>query len=584
MLTRRKLFSMLLMMAVLLLLYMFTEIYLAAANDYEVGGAAGETAVHRSDVWDADSAAETPRRTAFIGGGDSAFSDTVTQWCAYGKRSLVSFGSLSDFLAADDPGAQVLCIDPESLSLPSDGEGLKALAERELIVLFCALPDTAEVERSPELQALLGIEYIRQESAGLSGIYLYDGFLLGGEALYGQDTGMDVSLEIPWYQLESGTKVYLTGLASAGKAEWGQNNRPAILWRNIEGRAKVFAVNGDLLKDEETALGLLSGILADSSPYLLYPVVNAQNLTVAEYPSFSPENSQKLQEIYASSHKMLLQNTVWPHLIAISEQSGFRMTYYMTTQLRSPEGEPQIEDLNYYMRQLKERRNEAGRCANDGPEQWARDAAFLESSGSGVVFPTAYVGGDASNFLAIAQNGDAPSIRTVTGTCDLPLLDFLTEDVTYQGVTHRADVYEFQDDLKNRSLQTALAYTNILLDMERVTWPDSSEDRWENCSRELSGNLNTWWKLYDQFDRTTASESDAHLRAFLALDYQEQLDGNTIELSVQGREGTVSFLLRTHDRGVRSVSGGTAVQLEKGCWLLSVEEDEVRIELTHGQP
>ena len=46
----------------------------------------------------------------------------------------------------------------------------------------------------------------------------------------------------------------------------------------------------------------------------------------------------------------------------------------------------------------------------------------------------------------------------------------------------------------------------------------------------------------------------------------------------------MSFLLRTHDQEVQSVSGGTAGQVEKGCWLVSVEEDTVRIALAHGQP
>ena len=82
----------------------------------------------------------------------------------------------------------------------------------------------------------------------------------------------------------------------------------------------------------------------------------------------------------------------------------------------------------------------------------------------------------------------------------------------------------------------------------------------------------------------TVAESDARVRAFLALDYEDELDGDTITLTVRGREGTVSFLLRTHDQEVQSVSGGTAGQVEKGCWLVSVEEDTVRIVLAHGQP
>lgn len=583
MLSRRKLFSMLLMMAVLLALYMFTEIYLSATNDYEVGGAAGEVALLRADAWEADGAEAAPRQTALVGSAHGALGQTVAQWCTYSKRPLRCYASLSGYLAAGADGVQVLCVDPAALSLPADAEALEALTQKGLTIVFCALPDAEEIARSPGLQAVLGIKSVRQAQAALTGVYLYDGFLVGGEALYGQNSGMEVKLEIPWYELESGTKVYLTGLTRAAEDDEGQDERPAILWRNNEGSAKIYAVNGDFLEDE-TGFGLLDGMLAEGSPYLLRPVVNAQNLTVAGYPSFAAENTRQLQEIYASSHKMLLQNTVWPNLIAATEQSGFRMTCYMTTQLRSPEGEPQADDLAYYLRQFKERRGEAGRCADGGPEQWAQDTAFLSAQGSSVPYPAAYVGTDAADFLAFARGGDAQGIRTVTGDCERPLLGYLTETVTYQGATHRADRYGFREDLKNRSLQTALAYTNILLEMERVTWPETAEDRWENYSREIAGNLSTWWKPYSQFDKTTAAESDARLRAFLALDYEDELDGDTITLTVRGREGTVSFLLRTHDQEVQSVSGGTAGKVEKGCWLVSVEEDTVRIALAHGQP
>ena len=53
-------------------------------------------------------------------------------------------------------------------------------------------------------------------------------------------------------------------------------------------------------------------------------------------------------------------------------------------------------------------------------------------------------------------------------------------------------------------------------------------------------------------------------------------------LELSGREGTVSFLLRTHDQEVGSVSGGTATRLEKDIWLLSIEEDTAQIELRSG--
>ena len=586
MLSRRKLLSMVLIMFVLLALYMFTQVYVSSAADYDVNPYAAAVTLRRSDSWEAEAGGGTARRMVLIGGAESGIGGIVTQWCTYAKRPLNCYSSLSEYLAADNGGAQVLCIDPRCLSLPEDEARLAELAGRDLTVIFCALPDADTVIRSPALRALLGVEDIERKQTPLTGVYLYEGFLLGGEALYGRDTGMDVDMEIPWYRLESGIKVYITGLAHRAEADEGQDRRPAILWRNNEGRARVFAVNGDLMEDE-TGLGLLAGMIAESSSYLLYPVVNAQNLTVADYPSFATENSAELQRIYASSHRLLLQNTVWQGLLAVSERSGFKMTCFLTMHLRGAEEAPRTADLEYYMRQLGERGGEAGRSADgsgsDSPvSQWERDSAFLREAGSRYTHTAVYVGEDAAGFLSIAASGEVPDIRTVTSDSDRPLLSFLTEDITCQGLTHHANQYGFREDLKNRSIQTAIAYTNILLDLRRVTWPETEADHWENYSREVLGNIETWWKPYSQFNKTTATECDSSLRRFLALGCEDRREGDTITLELSGREGTVSFLLRTHDQEVQSMSGGTAARLEKNIWLLSIEENTARIELRSG--
>lgn len=586
MLSHRKLFSMVLIMFVLLTLYMFTEVYISSTVDYDVNPYASAVSLQRSASWIADGGVGAARRTALIGDTESAAGDIVAQWCTYAKRPLSCFDSLSDYLEAEGGSAQVLCIDPYCLSMPADETRLAELADQDLTIIFCALPDTDTIIHSPALCTLLGIENIRQDQASLTGVYLYEGFLLGGEALYGQDTGMDVDMEIPWYSLESGTKVYITGLTHMAEDDEGQGSRPAILWRNNEGRARVFAVNGDLMEDE-TGLGLLEGILAESSSYLLYPVVNAQNLTVADYPSFASENTEKIQRIYASSHRLLLQNTVWQGLLAVSEQSGFKMTCFLTTQLQDAEEAPRVKDLEYYMRQFGEGRGEAGRSADgsgaDSPVgQWERDSAFFQETGSNYTHTAAYVGENVEGFLSIAALGEAPDIRTVASDSEDALLSFLTEDITCQSITHHADQYGFREDLKNRSVQTALAYTNILLDLRRVTWPEGLKDHWENYSREVMGNIATWWRPYSRFNKTTLTESDSALRGFLALGYEDRREGDMIELELSGRKGTVSFLLRTHDQEVQSVFGGTATRLEKDIWLLSIDEDTVKIELRSG--
>ena len=117
--------------------------------------------------------------------------------------------------------------------------------------------------------------------------------------------------------------------------------------------------------------------------------------------------------------------------------------------------------------------------------------------------------------------------------------------------------------------------------MGGVTWPETKEERWENYSRRISGNIGTWWKPYSDFDKTTLTESDSRLRSFLALGYEDSQEDGVIRLKLKNRRGTVSFLLRAHDKNVKSVSGGTAAKIEEDIWLLSAAEDEVQIELSN---
>lgn len=595
MLSRRKLFSMLLMMAVLFLLYMLTWIYRESVNDYDTNDYAEEKiTIRRSDLQKTAAGADAEeRQTVFIGEKESGMGKVVAQWCTYGKRPLFCFSSVSEYLDQTDVNAKVLCIAPESLTGVSDANLLAELENRDMVVVFGGLPEMKLIKESPKLCRLLGIEKIRSERTKLSGVYLYKGFLLGGESLYrtdmGKEFGRGLDLNIPWYELEDGTKTYMTGLAGTEEEDAGQPERPSILWRNTVGRATVFAVNGDYLRDE-TGLGLLEAMMSESRSYVLYPIVNAQNLTVADYPSFAPENEEELRRIYANSHKMLLQNIVWPGLVSVSEQSGFRMTCFLTPKISySDRAEAKTDDLVYYKRQMKEQQGEMGWSARSKDsvsvrDKWNHDETFFEDAESGYVYTAACVSGEeARQCLELAQTEGLLNLRTLTGAADEGgfLLSFISEDVTYQGITHKADQYSFLDDLKNRSFQTALGYTNIFLDMSRVTWPETEEDRWENYSRKISGNIGTWWKSYRDFDKTTLTESDRRLRSFLALDYKDSREKDVIKLQVKNRKGTVSFLLRTHDKDVKSVSGGTAAKIEEDVWLLSVQKDEVQIKLSN---
>lgn len=593
MVSRRKLFSMILMMTVLFLLFMLTQIYRDAVNNYDTNEYAAEITLGRSDSFSAaEASGQAPegRQVVLIGRQSGSFGNVVEQWCTYSKRYLCCFSSLRDYLSQHRVSADILCLEPESISCLEDGELLGELYDQELVMIFGGLPEAEKLKKVPKLCQVLGIEKIREDNTELTGICMYKGFLLGGEVFYQADTQedalrQDLELQVPWYELGGMTKKYMIGLVEDESVE--REDQPPILWRNTLGKTRVFAVNGEYLRDE-TGLGFLDAMMAESYSYFLYPVVNAQNLSVTDYPSFTSENEEALQEIYSNSHRMLLQHIIWPSLISLSEQSGFKMTCFLTPEFfYSGENELQTELLSYYLRQIREQHGEMGWSAEGMDEisvadKWSRDARFFSEAESTYCYTAAYGGNAQADEIAGLKGGEEiPEIRTLSGMREEkePPVSFLSENITCQGITHRADRYYFSDDLKNRSLQTALGYTNILLDMRCVSWPESAQEHWENYSRIISGNIATWWKPFSCFDKTTVTESDGRVRSFLAVEYEDMREDDTIELKLKNRQGMVSFVLRTHDKRVETVLGGTFSQIEQDAWLITVQEDEVSIVL-----
>lgn len=100
------------------------------------------------------------------------------------------------------------------------------------------------------------------------------------------------------------------------------------------------------------------------------------------------------------------------------------------------------------------------------------------------------------------------------------LLSYYTGDVTLQGVTAEAEAYSYRTDFRNRSLATALAYSNTLLDMHRIMWPETEDDRWEKYFNKVFSNVSTYFHNFTFMEDTTLSESDSRVRSLLNLSYE----------------------------------------------------------------
>lgn len=87
--------------------------------------------------------------------------------------------------------------------------------------------------------------------------------------------------------------------------------------------AKIFCVNGDYLADI-SAVGILDAMMGETYDYDIYPVINAQNLVIADLPAFVSENEEEMQKRYSQSAQAVYQEIVWPSLTSIASRTGQR--------------------------------------------------------------------------------------------------------------------------------------------------------------------------------------------------------------------------------------------------------------------
>ena len=481
----------------------------------------------------------------------------------------------------------------EKYALGDHLKELEKLIRKGVIIVFGCLENPQNIENNEELQDFLGIYKVASEKTELTGVKLFEGLLLGGEVVYEtpkeaeEKERQDLQLEAPWYQVGSGTKTYMVGLLDQTKMNGSVNNEdlPTIIWRNgIEG-GSVFAVVGDYLKDS-TALGLLDGMVAEASEYYLYPVVNAQNLSMVNFPAFADENSEKMIELYSQQITGIGRDIMWPSLVSIVEKGSLKMTCFMQPQADyQDENESNSKELVFYLKQMKEQSAEAGlslqyKKADSLKEKLDQDAEFFRKADSSYQYGTAFT--EEQNLDQVKDLMDTELLKNVnTLVCEYteqePVISYYTDEVTLQTVTSDGMNYHYSDDIRMRSIQSALGYTNVMLNMQDIFWPEREKDRWQIMQKHFSSNLLTYWKNFTVFDSTTISESNTRTRTFLNLDFAQSRTEN--EITLQTSEPGSWFILRTHGEEIADVEGGTWTEIEEGAYLIQAAEPMIRIQV-----
>lgn len=599
MVSRRKFFSIAIMMFVLLFLFQFSMVLRDRQNTYDVNSNLAPKQNDGKNVWkneelDPASVGTTDRRyVLFVGDSSSDMAEAVSRWCTYAKWDISKCSSMEKFKENDKNLPGMLILESEKYALDDNLKKIEELEQKGVIIVFGCLEDPKNIEKNQELQDFLGIYKIVSKKTELTGAKLFEGLLLGGEVIYetpedkDERDRQDLQLNVPWYQVGSGTKTYMVGLLDQSKQKETVENEelPTLIWRNGIRNGSIFCVVGDYMKDS-TALGLLDGMVAEASSYYIYPVVNAQNLSMINFPVFADENNEQMMELYSQSITGMARDIMWPSLISIVEKGGLKMTCFMQPQTNYEDGiEPTSRDLVFYLKQMKEQNAEAGlslqyKNAESLRDKLNQDAEFFRKADSSYKYGAAYTEEkDLDTVKALMNTELMKNVSTLVCeyTEDEPVISYCTDSVTLQSVTSDGMNYTYSDDIRMRSIQSSLGYTNVMLNMQKIFWPERKKDRWQIMQKRFSSNLLTYWKNFTGFDSTTLSESNTRTRTFLNLDFSETKTDD--EITLKTSESGSWFILRTHGEEIEEIEGGTQKKLEDNVYLIQAQDTTVKIQV-----
>ena len=599
MVSKRNFFSIAIMMFVLLFLFQFSMVIRDRQNTYDINSNLTTREADGKDAWqkqqlDMASLTQTDRKyVLFVGNASGEMAEAVDRWCTYAKWNFARYSSVDEVQEDAEILPSMLILESEKYALGEHLKKLEKLIQNGVTIVFGCLEDSDHIDNNEELKQFLGIDNIVSKKTELTGVRFFKELLLGGEVSYetpvdeDEKERQDLQLEVPWYQVGSGTKTYMMGLIDQSEMSENIKNEelPSLIWRNgIEG-GSVFAVVGDYMKDS-TALGLLDGMVAEASEYYLYPVVNAQNLSMVNFPAFADENSEKMIELYSQQITGIGRDIMWPSLVSIVEKGGLKMTCFMQPQADyQDENESNSKELVFYLKQMKEQNAEAGlslqyKKADSLKEKLDQDAEFFRKADSSYQYGTAFT--EEQKLDQVKDLMDTELLKNVnTLVCEYteqePVISYYTDEVTLQAVTSDGMNYHYSDDIRMRSIQSALGYTNVMLNMQDIFWPKRETDRWQIMQKHFSSNLLTYWKNFTVFDSTTLSESNTRTRTFLNLDFAQSRTEN--EITLQTSELGSWFILRTHGEEIADVEGGTWTEIEEGAYLIQAAEPMIRIQV-----
>lgn len=581
MVTKRSYFSILILMAVITFLFLLPKIFEEYSINYynnridntilqENGSAIDRQILCLSS----EQKPASDREIVYIYSSSDYF--VFEEWCIYRKMQYRVMDSIPkcgdeipDYIIVGDfdYSKEIISIFRSYLSAGTN-------------IIFTQMPEYENVEKDHDYMDLLGIIKCNQELINIDELHIFNDFFVSKERLYSNkdfygDKGK-FKLELPYYELRAGYQVFAQGKVE----DIDYLDYPPVVWRTYSENGYVFIVNTDLFEGK-SMLGLLTAFVSQCNSYDIYPVVNAQTVSVINFPVMNNENAEMFEETYDRDMYSFSRDILWPGISTILQNYNKSYNFFMAPKLDyDNEQMTRNPDLSYYYSEIVSKLGTLGVSYDQVSEvplsvinETMTEA--VDEAIDGYEQIAAYVPGDSLSEEEDVKNENANIILTDMSD-DLPLIEREEDNTVRACITSSGVEHNVRQDLSLIGIETALGLDMQSTNIREVLFKND-DTYWEKVSSKWASET-TYLNDFNQFETISVEESKVRINNFLSMDYKaSRMEDGSLKIHITSDNTGGYFVARLWNEKITGMSSGSYEKINDTTYLISVVEKDTVI-------
>lgn len=468
-------------------------------------------------------------------------------------------------------------------------EKLREYSLSGITMFFAELPDYSEIDSQPDLAHFFGIDVGVEEEIHTDGFKIYQDFMIGSERIYqkndyfGKDD--DTDIKVPYYSLLPGYEIYGVGILN-NQIELGIKDEklPPLLWKTRTDNSFIFVVNSDIFH-ESSLLGILTGFKTKEKDFHIYPIVNAQTISVINFPYLSNEREEEIRKTYGRSTQALVRDLLFPNITQVLKYYGESNNFFFAPKLNYDSKEFSNEDFDFFINEINKLSGDIGisfsqKSYVEMESILNANKFFFDENLPGYKFKNMYLGEFSKEELRkVLKKKFLSNIQLVMANYSKEeyLLSYIDEKTLSVNFNLNGFEHETIDDLRMISIENALGMCNMRVDLSKVFYPESSEEQWNSLSLDWSKGR-TYFNDFKNFDFLSIDDLAERVRRFLSLDYIYTYDKDSLELSIDNFDEEAFFIISAYAKTIESSVNAEFEKVSKDTYLIKATNKDVSIQ------